>query len=370
MSQVNDLHNKAMELVDQAFLAKRRGNDKKANQLTREALQSETAATELLQQKLDAEPTRSVLYRSAASLALECGEVREAERLISKALSGNPPDEIAEELRDLLEQAHFVRHLKLNKVDLTSGELQFSIAGSAVGYGMALSESLIERIKDMERLVYRTVEKKLGRQFREHGATAKNIFEGYSLYVAAPRAGSFAITLRLGRQMELPGFDLSNEVIDDILDCFTLLEKGEGEKLKSKFPHEAYYQNFLGLAKRIAPDGKDIKMVGFTKKNGEKEVELAFTQTQDAISTMVAQSTTSHEEVKKLIKVTGRLLLADARKPAGKIQLIEPNNTAYTIEVPPGMMDDIVKPLWDEIVEVTGLKKKSKIILKEISKAS
>ena len=31
----------------------------------------------------------------------------EAERLIAAALSGDPPDEIAEELRDLLEQVYF-----------------------------------------------------------------------------------------------------------------------------------------------------------------------------------------------------------------------------------------------------------------------
>jgi hypothetical protein len=35
-------------------------------------------------------------------LAVECSQLREAERLIGRALSGNPPDDIANELRDLL----------------------------------------------------------------------------------------------------------------------------------------------------------------------------------------------------------------------------------------------------------------------------
>jgi hypothetical protein len=35
-------------------------------------------------------------------LAIACAELREAERLIGRALSGNPPDDIANELRDLL----------------------------------------------------------------------------------------------------------------------------------------------------------------------------------------------------------------------------------------------------------------------------
>ena len=70
----------------------------------------------------------------------------------------------------------------------------------------------------------------------------------------------------------------------------------------------------------------------------------------------------------KPIEVTGRLLLADARKVEGKIQLIETDGTAHTIIVPEGMMDDIVKPLWDEVVTVTGIRSKSRIYLKEITK--
>ena len=36
--------------------------------------------------------------------AIDCGEIRAAERLIAIALSGNPPEEIAEELKDLFIQ--------------------------------------------------------------------------------------------------------------------------------------------------------------------------------------------------------------------------------------------------------------------------
>ncbi len=44
---------------------------------------------------------------SAVTLACPCGEYREAERLITTALSGTPPETIAEELRDLLLQEYF-----------------------------------------------------------------------------------------------------------------------------------------------------------------------------------------------------------------------------------------------------------------------
>jgi hypothetical protein len=52
--------------------------------------------------QLDFEPTRSVLHHSAVSLAVECCQLREAERPNNQPLAGNPPPDIADELRDLL----------------------------------------------------------------------------------------------------------------------------------------------------------------------------------------------------------------------------------------------------------------------------
>jgi len=50
----------------------------------------------------DIEPTRSILHRSAATLAVQCGEYEAAQRLIYRALAGNPPSDIEAELKDLL----------------------------------------------------------------------------------------------------------------------------------------------------------------------------------------------------------------------------------------------------------------------------
>ena len=91
-----------MDLADQAVAAQRRKARNEATQLFRQAFERERAAAVLFVIDFDAEPTRSVLLRSAASLALDCEEFREAERLIAAALWGNPPAELYEELRDLL----------------------------------------------------------------------------------------------------------------------------------------------------------------------------------------------------------------------------------------------------------------------------
>jgi hypothetical protein len=63
--------------------------------LFRQAFDKEKKSAEYFKILIKEEPTPSVFYRSAASLALLCQEFREAERLIAQGLSGNPPFEIA-----------------------------------------------------------------------------------------------------------------------------------------------------------------------------------------------------------------------------------------------------------------------------------
>jgi hypothetical protein len=124
MSQIQTFHQQAMDLAEAAAVARLRGALKQATQLTRQAFEQETQAANLIAGVLDAEPTRSVLHRSAASLAIECGELRAAERLIATALSGNPPPEIAEELKDLFIQINLSQYLKRQGIDIDIKELQ------------------------------------------------------------------------------------------------------------------------------------------------------------------------------------------------------------------------------------------------------
>ena len=96
-----EYHQRAMNVAERAFTKKlRRGGE--VEPLFQEAFELERHAAQLISAELEFEPSRSVLHRSAAALALQCGEIRAAEQLICTALAGNPPEEIADELRDLL----------------------------------------------------------------------------------------------------------------------------------------------------------------------------------------------------------------------------------------------------------------------------
>lgn len=97
-NEITTLHETAMQFVEQGLMVRDPG---RARHFFRSAFEKERAAARLLAQAPEQEPTRSVLYRSAATLAVDCKDYTEAERLIQEGLAGRPPAEIREEFGDL-----------------------------------------------------------------------------------------------------------------------------------------------------------------------------------------------------------------------------------------------------------------------------
>lgn len=109
MTTVRDLHHQAMDLAELAFIGyfyrnwpdhehyKTPGEIKELN---RQACELETQAADMVE--IGLEPTRGVLYRSAAWLAFHAGELEKARKLVETGLAGNPPEFVRAELFDVI----------------------------------------------------------------------------------------------------------------------------------------------------------------------------------------------------------------------------------------------------------------------------
>ena len=100
MPKTHEYHAMAMELADRGDWNRRRGLWQVARDYYEQALDFELYA-------IDSNGQTSglgwaVMHRSAATLALDCCEYRQAERIAAAALLGDPHPVIAAELRDLL----------------------------------------------------------------------------------------------------------------------------------------------------------------------------------------------------------------------------------------------------------------------------
>ena len=362
LTKANELHNLAMEYADEAIFAKRKGEEDKAKQYFEKAFLAEKCAAEQVA-GTNLEPTRSVLHRSAATLALDCGEIREAEKLISVALSGEPPFEIAEELRDLQERVQFERHLELRGITLEDQQLQVSFAGKAVGAGIALHDAVFTRVAVFEKLVIRTTERLLDYTYSEK----TSIPNPFGLYISAPRAGSFSLTLHIGygAPPRLTNFGDDKQVIDELMKCMRLLQDGKMKKLNERIPDPAYFRNFVGLAKQIAPDGDDISMVGLTSVRSGQEIKVSLYLHQEDIPEL-SKPESADPEITILDEkrnVSGELLYADALKGDKIVKLKDSDSKTWRIFVSKELMEDIVRPYWGRIVKVHGYKVKKKNIL-------
>lgn len=360
---IQDLHKKALEIVDVAFINNFNGNEDIAIAKFKEALDFEKKAAFLAKQENIGEPSESILFRSAAAIALNAKEFRIAEKLVAFGLSGDPPFEIAEELRNLLEDIHFNRHLNLQGINLDNSEIQMVIAGKGIGLGLVKSEEFIERVSTVQKITLRTVERKLGKPFREKGNFAKEVKDFFQPYISMPRAASFAFTIKLGqpsKQIEIPGTERAIDIIDDIVENLSLINESKEETLKERIRDKTYLRNFIVLSKELAPDGDNISLVGFTIVRNGKEKRIQFTRRRSDFSSSLSEFTQEEQQMdNKIIEVIGRLSAADSEK--SNIRITLDNGLKYSVVVPEGL-GDIVKNYWDESVKIKGFAIKKRAI--------
>lgn len=359
MQSVSRLHKMAMEFAGYAFLARRDGDHEKFVALSRSAYEKEAKAARLVASE-DSEPTRSVLHRSAATLAFHCGEYREAERLIATALAGNPPEVIADELRELSEKVNFERNLKSAGIQLDENELQLSVQGSEIGFGLAPVQSIMARVADIEKLAQRTVGYKSGHKYTD--TLSSNIRKNYGLYLSALTPGSFNVVLKLGhvRQQTLPGFaDFTDfdEILDALIENIELLNQRRYELLQQNIPDPAYFRNFVGIAKKMAPDGGSVSAVGLRAMIGGRQRQVSFERSQSDIPNLkVDKAADELQLTDEILNVEGVLKYADALK-TNQVKLLDEDDKKWTITVPEGLMRDVVRPCFDKKVQMTGKRK-------------
>lgn len=383
MQTIKEIHDKAMNLAEDAFHAQKSGREADAIRLFAEAVELEQEAANSLPLSEESEPTRSILFRSAASLAFNSKNYEGADRLIARGLSGFPPPEIMEELKNLYEDVNFMRHLSAKGLLIDPNQWLMTISGDATRYGGTAAEYLLVRVEKITTLFYRTTERLLKFPYRASSGVNKTIKDAYGLYINAFAPSSFAVSFQIGRpdpqttlfpELKEAKQIESTEIVDEIMSCYEIFEGKEPLKLKDKFKDEDYYQNFVGLAKQIAPDGNNVKLVGFTtiREGREKSVALRKSRKELRDSIKSIEGETEHED-KVSVQHTGILMQANTPLVGkfGTVKLIEmETKEKHMIKVPIPIMKDVVQPFYEELVTIQGYEKDGKIILEEINLAS
>ena len=104
MSTTRELHERAMELFEASLLARHAEDEGRMSRFLAQALKLECEAADTVADDYALEPTRSLLHRSAAAMALSNFDTKTARRYVEAAFEGKPPAEVESELQKLSEQ--------------------------------------------------------------------------------------------------------------------------------------------------------------------------------------------------------------------------------------------------------------------------
>ena len=346
--KVNSLHREAMELSDRSFVARRYGDRDDYLRYTRMALEKEAAAADLMVDD-DIEPTRSVLHRSAATLAWRCEEFQRAKRLIYRALAGNPPADIEFELNDLLGDIK----LALSSVHLSEKHLRLTLYGNDIAFGRAPAKLLATRILSIEDMLHVTANAPI------------------PLYYDAVGAASFFVDLKVRResQQTLPGFDNFDEIVEPLIYSLDLLNRGRIHALEKKIADPRQFGDFVKAARKLAPDGDSISSVNLQASIAGSVQAITFERSQDELSAIPIPDAPRDKimicPTEKPVRKVGFLQRADGSD--GSICELHTNSEGtWIIEVDEEIIHQILGKYWKKRVEVEGQRMKRARSLKRI----
>jgi hypothetical protein len=110
------IHEKAMALSHEGDMAKIWNDEAKAQIFYRQSFDLEREVAYIYSERFDKEPIRSMMYSSAASLAMLCHLYPEADLLIQQGLASSTPPKMVKELHELkaLVQQHKLKYEQLS----------------------------------------------------------------------------------------------------------------------------------------------------------------------------------------------------------------------------------------------------------------
>ena len=369
MSHVRNLHRKAMELADEALALRLAGEVEGFVDKSLQAYQLEKAAADLHKKQTGKEPTRSILYKSAAVLAYDACRFDEAEKCLAQVILGQPRTDILLEARNLFFKIQEGRSLN-SSVMPDRNSVQIWMKGPDVLAGAAPVNAHLSVLQSSTRLLYRTAQRLSDSVYTDDLARVAadlpiNIRNGDAGY-----AHMMTVNIGYPSGQQLDMFLSPEKIINDLLECMDLFRESSFVKLKSRIQSNDYYRNFVENRKRLIPKATGINKVfyrshtedGLRVSEVSKGVEPDFTD-------VIGDDAFFQDSSKPMSKVEmdGWLLYADAtRRSKYEIALSTKDGKQAMIRVPKSMMSDVVKPLWEKHVRVKCLIQEDVILLQDI----
>ena len=257
-----------------------------------------TRAAEAERQALDSiDPSKTRTYGisavSVVALYFKAARLEEAETVACRMLASEfLPGFARDQLRNLLQSIWSERVRAQAGVHFAPGEVMVAVKGGEIVEGGAPLDLIVDKVKTVQSLFYRTTELMKGVPHRKRGGPKKAIQDSCRpwLFQAIPGSYQFAVAVQENLQPELDLLEAPNprpkEIADKFLDILKASIESPDAALVDVVQEADYRDTFLKLTRSLAPTGKGYHQLDIRFAAEDRTITLDQS-TRDAVTAAI-----------------------------------------------------------------------------------
>lgn len=355
-------HRRSEELAVRAATAKRAGEEASARELYKLAAAAEAQA--VAEVPLELARTWSALAVSHVALLYKGWELDEAETAAYRYLATGAANSWARhELKALLEvitDEQVVRDELQAKY--SSEAVNVSLRGGLIGSGTGPLEVILDRVNGLQSILVRVAEYVAGRPLRTRGGPEMEFIRRIGIRTVQPTTGSYRFAVRFTEPIQPPLIDGEHfippaKVAGVLFDFVAAVAEGAPDDVTEVVPDEGYRGALLRLLNNFVPSQSIVEEVSIYRpeETGARGVVLSQA-VRPRIKAAIPKSKTELADESEDFLGTLRALHLDEKW----LVLTLPDGEHVRFTVDEGTLDDVVGPMVNRHVRVTGSRKSTR----------
>ncbi|WP_229511128.1 MULTISPECIES: hypothetical protein [unclassified Massilia] len=345
-------HAESERLASEAEVHTRRKDATTARSLYLKAAEAENQA--LLDLAPNKPRTLGITAVSAASLWFKARSFKKASQLCYLMLGrGDLPDFAVDQLKALV-QAIWIEESKSEaEVAFLPGQVNFSVKGGEVVVGGAPLDLIVDKVKTIQSIFYRTIEESQDMPLRRRGDPKREVQDACRAWLFQMPPGSYQFSVAI---QEPPQRDFFKTTVDPDLIAerfLTVLRAsaaGDAAQLELIIPDADYRSTFLKLARNLAPTGTTFGQMEISSALGGDVVELR-PENRKTISAEISRLKPKRVTDSETVEETLRGVLRAVNLDKDWIEVASDVGTHHIVGLAEAL-DDVIGPMVNRRVVV------------------
>jgi hypothetical protein len=254
-----DAHAESERLSARADRAMRAGDRGDALRHFALAAQAEEQGFRLVE--ADKPRTVGIMAVSAAALYLKAGLFADAERVAAEAMTRNSLQSYyRKQLRLLMQDSWIEQEKAASTIKFLPDQVHVAVRGGKILHGGAPLDLVVEKVKSIQSIFYRTIEYLRGDPLRRTGTPKHEIVESCRPWLLQTPPGSyqFAVAVQRPTQHDFFKTEIDPErIVHEFLEIVRASTDEDSSALERVVPQQDYRDAFVKLTKTLAPPLKN-----------------------------------------------------------------------------------------------------------------